>query len=106
MADGATLNGRAFAQTAEVTLIGNTIQGPICAVQPIGTATATSAATTAPTEGVSSPTETPVVPGLPESGGAPIQSNVFPWGLAVIGSFGVLALAFGIRAYRGSVRPK
>jgi hypothetical protein len=26
--------------------------------------------------------------------------------LAVIGSFGVLALAFGIRAYRGSVRPK
>lgn len=102
MADGATLNGRALAQTAEVTLIGNTIQGPICAIQPIGTATAT----TAPTQGVSSPTETPVVPGLPESGGAPIQSNVFPWGLAIIGSFSVLALTFGIRAYRGSVRTK
>ena len=39
---GATLNGRAFAQTAEVTLDTNTITGPICAVA----ATATSAAAT------------------------------------------------------------
>ena len=112
MADGATLNGRALAQTAEVTLIGNTIQGPICAVQPIDTETpeptattaATSVATAAPTEEESSPTNTPVVPGLPDSGGAPIQSDGFPWGLTIIGLFSALALAIGIRAYRGTNR--
>lgn len=113
LADGAYLNGRALAQTAEVTLIGNTIEGPICALQPTSTATTTgptsTATTTEPTateEPVSAPTETPVVPGLPESGGAPIRSNDFPWGIAIVGAFSVLALAFGIQAFRGSYRPK
>jgi hypothetical protein len=34
MANGATLDGRAFAQTAAVTMIGNTISLPVCAVVP------------------------------------------------------------------------
>ncbi|HSM25284.1 MAG TPA: ice-binding family protein [Anaerolineaceae bacterium] len=104
LADGATLNGRAFAQTAEVTLIGNTIQSPICAIQPVETATATTAPTEEPQE--SSPTNTPVVPGLPDSGGAPIQSDAFPWGITIIGIFSVLAMAIGIRAYRATNRLK
>lgn len=99
---GATLNGRAIAQTGAVTLDSNTIQGPICALQPTSIPPTSEPTSTGQ---VSAPTETPVVPGLPESGGAPIRSNDFPWGLAIVGSFSVLALAFGIRAYRGSLRP-
>lgn len=112
MADGAYLNGRAFAQTAEVTLIGNTIEGPICSLQPTSEPTAaeptSTPETTEPTSTaqVSAPTNTPVVPGLPESGGAPIRNNDFPWTLAIVGSLSILALSFGVRAYRGSNRSK
>lgn len=99
---GASLNGRALAEIGAVTLDQVTIYGPICAIQPVETATAT----TAPTEEESSPTNTPVVPGLPESGGAPIQPDEFPLGLAIVGVFSVVALAFGLRAYRGTSRLK
>lgn len=113
---GATLNGRALVQTGQVSLDSNTITGPICVAQPTSIPTTTgpttiptttgSTSTPTTTEPISAPTDTPVVPGLPGSGGAPIRSDDFPWGLAIAGGFSVLALAFGIRAYRGTYRPK
>lgn len=58
------------------------------------------------TETASTPTDTPVVPGLHVSGGAPIQSEDFPWDLVIVAVLSVLTLAFGIQAFRGSYRPK
>ena len=121
---GATLNGRALAQTGEVTLDSNTILGPVCMELPTSTptSTATATATATATEYVPTPTGTyipptatptltataevptatnmPVLTALPPTGGAPLQSESAPWGLVIIASFSALALVFGLRAYR------
>ena len=103
---GATLNGRALAQTGQVVLDSNTISGPICALQPTAIPTGTSPTITATTGTAATATYTPVVPGLPGSGGAPIRSNDFPWSLAIVAGFGVIVFAFGVRIYRSTYRPK
>jgi len=87
---GATLNGRALAQTGEVTLDSNTILGPVCMELP----TSTPASTATATEDVPTPTGTyipptataevptatnmPVMTALPPTGGAPLQSESAP----------------------------
>jgi len=55
-----------------------------------------------------SPTRTrlPVVTGLPNTGGAPIQNRDFPGSLAIVGSFSAIALFLGIQAYRRARRMK
>ncbi len=114
---GASLNGRALAQTGQVVLDSNIITGPICGGQPTETATtgaptATTGAPTAtgeaPTATVEAPTETllPAVTALPGTGGAPIRNDVFPWSLVIAGGFSAIALVLGIQAYRKTSRPK
>ncbi|OGO41894.1 MAG: hypothetical protein A2W36_01855 [Chloroflexi bacterium RBG_16_58_14] len=141
---GASLSGRALAQTGAVTLDTNTIFGPICAAVPTDTPlpptdtplpptdtqvpgpttdTPTPGPTTdTPTPGATSttpttqptikptkrPTKTPLpeVTGLPDTGGAPIRNEAFPWSLVVVGVFSAIALVFGVRTYRSTYRPK
>jgi hypothetical protein len=86
---GATLNGRALAQTGAVTMDSNTITGAICLTAP-----------------VVPPTAAPSVSGLPDTGGAPIRNESFPWSLAIVGGVSVIALALGVRAYRRTYLPK
>ena len=99
---GASLNGRALAQTGAVTLDNNTIFGPVCAAKQ--TATATAAPLTATAAAL---TATPrKVPGLPVTGGAPIRNDDFPWSLVIAGGFSAIALVLGVRAYRRTHLPK
>jgi type VI secretion system secreted protein VgrG len=79
---GAVLNGLAFAQTGAVTMDSNTICGPVCVI--------------APTRRPPAPTAV----GLPNTGGAPIQNNSFPWSLVILGGLGAIALTLGVIAYR------
>lgn len=80
---GATINGRLLAQTGQVTLDSNIINGPVCAVVPTEEATSR-----------------PTVSGLPNTGGgAPIRNNDLPWSLVILGGIGVMALFMGLRAY-------
>jgi hypothetical protein len=107
---GATLDGRALAQTGQVTLDSNIITGPICSTQPTATTTtgAPTATTGAPTATTAAPTATnlPAVTALPGTGGAPIRNDVSPWGLVIAGGFSALALILGFRAYRKTSRPR
>jgi hypothetical protein len=116
---GASLNGRALAQTGQVTLDSNIITGPNCSGPPVETPTATTGAPTAtsgaptatsgaPTATAAAPTATllPAVTALPGTGGAPIRNDVSPWALVIAGSLTALALVLGIRAYRKTSRPR
>jgi cell division septation protein DedD len=133
---GASLNGRALAQTGQVTLDSNTITGPICAEQqptetsvaptetsvaPTETSVAPTETSVAPTETSVAPTETsappteapaptatllPVVTALPGTGGAPIRSDGLPWGLTIVTGFSAIAIILGMRAYRSTYRRK
>jgi type VI secretion system secreted protein VgrG len=108
---GASLDGRALAYTAAVTLDSNTISGEECLAAPAPVPAPTKKATS------SSPHETAVaataaalagvVPGLPGTGGgAPIRNEDFPWSLVIVGGFSALALVFGVRAFRRTYRSK
>ena len=41
-----------------------------------------------------------VVPALPDTGGAPIRNESFPWSLVIVAVFSAFALYLGVRAYR------
>ena len=127
---GATLNGRALAQTGAVTLDSNIILGPICMQLPTSTPTGTyvpptstptgtyipPTATVTATGDVPTPTGTylpptataevptatsmPAMAALPSTGGAPLQSESSPRGLLIVGGLSALALVLGSRAYR------
>ncbi|MDD5370849.1 MAG: ice-binding family protein [Anaerolineaceae bacterium] len=71
------------------------------ATQPAATSTPTIVPTT-----VNAATATPIVLGLPSSGGAPIRNDGFPSILVIVGGFGALALVFAVRAYRSTDRSK
>jgi ice-binding like protein len=93
---GATLNGRALAQTGAVTLAANTInRGPLC------TATVPTAVPTTRPRATK-----PAISGLPNTGGAPIRNEDFPWSLVVLGGFSAIALVLGARVYRRTRPPK
>ena len=100
---GASLNGRALAQTGAVTLESNTISGLICLAPSAPTATPTA---TQPGGATATATLLPVVTGLPSTGGAPIRNEDFPWSLVIVGGFSAIALVLGVRAFRRTYRPK
>ena len=88
---GVSLDGRALAIGGDVTMLANTITGPSC-------------------NSINNPTPefsaTPVlVKSLPNSGGAPIQSENPSWSLLlIIGGLCVMALVAGAVIYRSSHR--
>jgi type VI secretion system secreted protein VgrG len=92
--NNADVVGRALARNGEVTMDTNnvTIQG--CPGAP-----------TAPT---ATPTGTPTVPGLPSTGGAPLQNGGFPWILvlvaSVMGSLGAVVLVVSVLGLSAPVR--
>ena len=90
---GASVNGRVLAQTGQVTMDANIITGPVCAAPP-PTSTARPRATK------------PAISGLPNTGGAPIRNEDFPWSLVVLGGFSAIALVLGARVYRRTRPPK
>ena len=98
MQAGAILNGRALAQAA-VTLNSNTITGPVCTA-PLPTAVPTAGPTAGPRA------TKQAISGLPNTGGAPIRNEDFPWSLMVFGGFSAIALGLGIQAYRRTRPPK
>jgi len=88
--NGATIQARALARNGQVSLINDQITAP----------TTCNAVTVAgPT-----PTPTPAVSGAPSGGGGPLQSDGFPWILAlvagVLGSAGAVGLGLTIRGDR------
>ncbi|MHB8135431.1 MAG: ice-binding family protein [Anaerolineaceae bacterium] len=117
MGTGASVDGRLLVQTGSVTLDNNAINGATCLTGPVFVSTPTTAPTsttptstpssTTPTNTPGSPTATSVVPGLPNSGGAPIQTNdSFPWGLVIAGVIAASILGFGIRSARNASQSK
>jgi hypothetical protein len=101
MQTAATLNGRALARTAAVTLDTNRI------IQPTGCGYA-APATVSPPVGNTLPATLPptAVAGAPGGGGGPLQTDSFPWVLAlvagVLASAGAVRLGFTIRGHRRS----
>jgi hypothetical protein len=94
MQSGATLNGRFLGLSpATVTLDNNTISTPLC--QPPG----------GETQG-GGQSRKPQVGGLPNTGGAPIQNDVFPWSVVILGGVIAGALILGARSYRRTHLPK
>jgi hypothetical protein len=45
------------------------------------------------------------VAGLPNSGGAPIRDEGFPWSLIIAGGIGVMTLILGVHAHRRMHKP-
>jgi hypothetical protein len=128
---GASLNGRALAQTGQVTLDSNIITGPICAASPTDTPVPPTDTPVPPTNTPGGPTNTPggptntpagptntpvslteaprptntrlpAITALPGTGGAPIRRDGLPWGLVIVVGFSAIALVLGMRAYRGT----
>jgi hypothetical protein len=94
---GTNLNGRALAQTGAVTLDSNTITANACLTAPVSAPPTTVPEETTTTN--NNKTTTTKVKALPNTGGAPIRDDSFPWSLALIGGIGTVALVLGVRKY-------
>jgi hypothetical protein len=95
---GATLSGRAFARTAEVTLIGNAITACLAAPTPIPTPTPTPPTPTPipPTPTPIPPTPTPIPPTpTPIGGGATLSTVASPGVTLGAAIFDTATLSFG-----------
>lgn len=90
-----TLDGRALAVGGDVTMISDVITGPSCAVAPA-----------VPTEVPVEDNTTTKVSALPNTGGAPIRDDSFPWTLMIFGGFGATALVLGVLSYRRTYKNK
>ena len=111
---GASLAGRAMAQTGAVTLDSNTITAAECLAPPAPTATKKPTTKPKPKSTTAVPNSTEVaatalagLPGLPGAGGgAPIQNEDFPWSLVFVSGLSAIALVLGIRTFRRIYQPK
>jgi hypothetical protein len=99
---GASLTGRALAQTGAVTLDSNTITDVGCLTA--STAGAGGGAGGGGGGGGASRDEDDSdedsITGVPDTGGAPIRIENLPLGLAVFGALTIIGLVVGVRAYR------
>lgn len=94
LGEGASLEGRAFAEIENVTLIHNTITYPICDYQ-------------APPGDDDDDDDEDETPGLPETGsGAVILNEIFSWSLVFFGGIFAIALILGVRSLRRADRLK
>jgi hypothetical protein len=90
LVSGATVSGRIMSLVGSVTVDANTISMPPCASAPVAETTAV-----------------PTVSGLPTSGGAPLRSEVFPLGLAILfGGLSIVVSVLIVRAMRRNYRQK
>ena len=90
LVSGATVSGRIISLDSSITVDGNTISMPPCASAPVAETTAV-----------------PTVSGLPTSGGAPLRSEVFPLGLAILfGGLSIVVAVLIVRAMRRNYRQK
>jgi hypothetical protein len=103
--DSVTLNGRALAINGDVTLLNDTITGPSCPARRAPTPTRTPVGPTSVPGPKPKHTSVPVV-GLPETGGAPIRNEDFPWSVAIFGGFSAIVLILGIQIHRRTHLPK
>ena len=100
MQTGASLNGRALARNAAVTLDSNTITQSAGCGYAAGVPGPTPAATPTPAAPAATPTPTGTQVGLPNAGGPPQQPG-FPWlPMAAAGTLGALLLGFRVRVHR------
>lgn len=95
---GASLDGRALAQTGAVTLDSNTITGSSCLAQEPTTGTETPAATSEDTQATA--TLAPTVAGLPSTGGGPIRGGSVSWILVILSGASLVAIFYGLRSMR------
>jgi hypothetical protein len=113
--DGATIAGRALAQTGQVSMIHNQITAPTtCNASttpgPTSTATPTPAVgtptpTPTPALGPPTPTSPPMIIGPPNAGGGPSQGDGLPWVLTMVAGMlagaSTVGLALSVRNRRG-----
>jgi hypothetical protein len=93
-----TINGRFLARIAAVTLNSTKITRASCAAGP---------QPTQPGEGGGGGhKKKPVVSGLPNTGGAPIRNEDFPWSLLIVGGLAIAATGLVVRGYRRTHLPK
>jgi hypothetical protein len=91
---GATLDGRALAQTGAVTLDTNTITGAACLTAP-------PPPPPPPPPAPPPPPPAPPVSGVPDTGGAALRGEDFPWSAVLVTSVvGAMALGLSVREYR------
>lgn len=84
LVSGASVNGQIISLNGALTTDNNSISGPSCASKP-----------DAPVA-----TLLPGISGLPSTGGGPIQNETFPWGMMIVGGFGIMVVLLGVRALR------
>ena len=87
---GSIINGRLLARVAAVTLNNTFLSRPDCAAGAGGGGRGDRGG-----QGRNSH-----VHGLPNTGGAPIQNEDFPWNLVLLGGFSAIAFGLGVRVYR------
>jgi hypothetical protein len=92
---GSTVYGRLLARVAAVTLNNTTVIRPFCTVQQ-----------QQEDESGGKKNKKNAVGGLPETGGAPIRNEGFPWSLVIIAGISALALVSGVGVYRRTHLPK
>ncbi len=104
LVSGATVNGRVISLNGALTTDGNNIFSSPC-IAPTTTSEETSSG---PGLGrrVALTAQARTIQGLPNTGGAPIRTEAFPWSLVIAGGVSAIALVFGVRSYRRNHLPK
>lgn len=95
---GASLNGRALAQTGAVTLDSNTFTGATCLTASTYSGSSTSTSSVSPSSSTSSSTSgnTSVTPKLPNTGSGPEQNTARLWAIGISSGIIIVLLSFVI----------
>lgn len=97
---GSTINGRLLASVQAVTLNNTNVFRSVCAAAVIPAVVAGDGGSDGGgSDGASSGNGTRSIVGLPNTGGAPIRNDDFPWVLLFAGSLAITSLVLGVRSY-------